>query len=172
MMELTRLYEPECRIALKKVSVETLFATVKESVSHRLQEKNMILQMEGEFQDRNKMLDSDLMTSFLINLVNNSIMASEPESTIYLGADEHSLWVQTGLASLLSLLVFYALFLKRCFTYYRSCPLGSAREKLGFGCFLACVCYLVCCLFCDSSLFTTPVFYVFAGVALAAARQE
>ncbi len=81
-------------------------------------------------------------------------------------------WVQTGLASLLSLLVFYALFLKRCFTYYRSCPLGSAREKLGFGCFLACVCYLVCCLFCDSSLFTTPVFYVFAGVALAAARQE
>ncbi len=94
MMELTRLYEPECRIALKKVSVETLFATVKESVSHRLQEKNMILQMEGEFQDRNKMLDSDLMTSFLINLVNNSIMASEPESTIYLGADEHSLWVR------------------------------------------------------------------------------
>ncbi|MCI8494643.1 MAG: HAMP domain-containing histidine kinase [Lachnospiraceae bacterium] len=94
MMELTRLYEPECRIALEKVSVETLFATVKESVSHRLQEKNMILQMEGEFQDRNKMLDSDLMTSFLINLVNNSIMASEPESTIYLGADEHSLWVR------------------------------------------------------------------------------
>lgn len=94
MMELTRLYEPECRIALEKVSVETLFATVKESVSHRLQEKNMTLQMEGEFQDRNKMLDSDLMTSFLINLVNNSIMASEPESTIYLGADEHSLWVR------------------------------------------------------------------------------
>lgn len=94
MMELTRLYEPECRIALEKVSVETLFAMVKESVSHRLQEKNMILQMEGEFQDRNKMLDSDLMTSFLINLVNNSIMASEPESTIYLGADEHSLWVR------------------------------------------------------------------------------
>ncbi len=94
MMELTWLYEPECRIALEKVSVETLFAMVKESVSHRLQEKNMILQMEGEFQDRNKMLDSDLMTSFLINLVNNSIMASEPESTIYLGADEHSLWVR------------------------------------------------------------------------------
>lgn len=39
-------------------------------------------------------LDMDLMTSFLINLINNSIMASEPGSHIYMGAGEQSLWVQ------------------------------------------------------------------------------
>lgn len=76
-------------------------------------------------------------------------------------------WVQTGMMSLVSLLVFYALFFKRCFFYYRHCILDTKRNQLGLGCFLACVCYLVCCLFSDSSLYTTPVFYVFAGIALA-----
>ncbi len=94
MMELTRLYEPECRIVLHDVSVESLFETVAESVRHKLQEKCMILDTEGEIQGMIKALDADLMTSFLINLVNNSMMASKPGSHIYLGADEHSLWVR------------------------------------------------------------------------------
>ncbi len=34
------------------------------------------------------------MTSFLINLVNNSMMASDRGSFVYLGADEDSLWVR------------------------------------------------------------------------------
>lgn len=76
-------------------------------------------------------------------------------------------WVQTGMMSLVSVLVFYALFFKKCFFYYRHCILDTKRNQLGLGCFLACVCYLVCCLFSDSSLYTTPVFYVFAGIALA-----
>lgn len=94
MMELTRLYEPECSITLTEVSVETLFEAVEESTKHRLMEKKMTLVFEGDYQGKTKKLDEDLMTSFLINLINNGIMASEEGSRIFMGADEHSLWVR------------------------------------------------------------------------------
>ncbi len=94
MMELTKLYEPECGIILQKISIDTLFAAAEENVKHRLEEKNITLFKEGDYQGLEKELDADLMTSFLINLINNSIMASEPGSIIYMGADEHSLWVR------------------------------------------------------------------------------
>lgn len=76
-------------------------------------------------------------------------------------------WVQTGFLSLLALLVFYLWFFKRCFSFYRNCELQTKKQQLGFGCFLACICYLTCCFFSDSSLYTTPTFYLFAGIALA-----
>lgn len=94
MMELTRLYEPECSIALSSVSVEALFETVENSISHRLLEKKLTLVLEGAYQGMTKRIDPDLMTSFLINLINNSIMASEEGGRIYMGADETSLWVR------------------------------------------------------------------------------
>lgn len=94
MMELTRLYEPECKIDLQEVSVETLFKTVEESVTYKLQETGIELVREGDYQGKTLNLDSDLMTSFLINLINNSIMASESGRHIYLGGDGHSLWVR------------------------------------------------------------------------------
>ena len=94
MMELTRLYEPERGITLSEVSVEVLFETVKTSVRHRLLEKNILLVLEGEYQGKTKKMDVDLMTSFLINLINNSIMASENGGRIFMGADEDSLWVR------------------------------------------------------------------------------
>lgn len=81
-------------------------------------------------------------------------------------------WVQTGLVSLLALLVFYGWFLLKCFSYYRTCPLETRKHRLGFGCFLACIAYLVCCLFSDSTLYTTPVFYIFAGIALSAVESS
>ena len=93
-MELTRLYEPECKISQQDISVEDLFDGVEESMKHRLQETGIILVREGNYQGKIKKLDSDLMTSFLINLINNSIMASKPGSRIYLGADDKSLWVR------------------------------------------------------------------------------
>lgn len=94
MMELTRLYEPECEIKFQEISVETLFDSVEESVAYRLKEKNITLKREGNLKGLTKAVDSDLMTSFLINLINNSIMASESGACIYLGADEKSLWVR------------------------------------------------------------------------------
>ena len=74
--------------------METLFEAVEESTKHRLMEKKMTLVFEGDYRGKIKKLDEDLMTSFLINLINNSIMASEEGSRIFMGADEHSLWVR------------------------------------------------------------------------------
>ena len=79
MMELTKLYEPECRIALQEVAIRELYEHVKENVGYRLQEKGITLIMEEGYQEKHMYLDMDLMTSFLINLINNSIMASEPD---------------------------------------------------------------------------------------------
>lgn len=94
MMELTQLYEPECRIEFQQVSLEELFDTVEESVALRLQEAQMTLVREGSFQGESRRMDADLMASFLINLINNGITASVPGSRIYLGADAHALWVR------------------------------------------------------------------------------
>lgn len=94
MMELTRLYEPECKIDLTEVSVEALFDAVEKSVKHSLCEKNMTLVKEGGYQGETKRMDMDLMASFLINLINNSILASAEGSQIYMGADADSLWVR------------------------------------------------------------------------------
>lgn len=94
MMELTRLYEPECRVTLREVSVEELFGAVEESVGHRLSEKELTLVREGDFAGQKKVLDEDLMISFLINLINNSVMASQKGGRIFLGADKHSIWVR------------------------------------------------------------------------------
>lgn len=80
-------------------------------------------------------------------------------------------WVQTGLLSLICLLVFYGCFLKKCFLFYKGNSIHTTAEKLGFGCFLGCIGYLVCCCFSDSTLYTTPTFYVFIGLALAVANQ-
>lgn len=94
MMELTKLYEPECKVELQEFPVEKLFGAVEDSVRHRLTETGIALVREGDYQGKRKYLDADLMTSFLINLINNSIMASGAGSHIYLGADSHSLWVR------------------------------------------------------------------------------
>ena len=94
MMELTKLYDPECKVELQEFPVEKLFGAVEDSVRHRLTETGIALVREGDYQGKRRCLDADLMTSFLINLINNSIMASGAGSHIYLGADSHSLWVR------------------------------------------------------------------------------
>lgn len=94
MMELTKLYEPECKAELQEISVEELFGAVEDSVQYRLKETGLVLVREGDYQGKMKFLDADLMTSFLINLINNSIMASKAGSHIFLGADSSSLWVR------------------------------------------------------------------------------
>lgn len=94
MMELTRLYEPECKIEWEHVLVEELFRAVESSVNYNLKQKGITLVYEGDFLGKSKYLDADLMTSFLINLVNNSMAASKKGSCVYLGADENFLWVR------------------------------------------------------------------------------
>ena len=94
MMELTELYDPDCKIVMEDVLVQDLFLAVANSVRHSLKEKEIVLEREGEFLGKKKRMDADLMTSFLINLINNAKMASETGSRIFLGADAKSLWVR------------------------------------------------------------------------------
>jgi O-antigen ligase len=76
-------------------------------------------------------------------------------------------WVQTGLLSVAALLAFYFLLLKKGFTYFGDGAwMCSAKNLLALGCLLGCVAYMVCGLFSDSTLYTSPVFYVFAGIVL------
>lgn len=94
MMELTKLYESECSIVLEKVEIEEIFSEVEDNVKQMLSEKELKLIYEGNYQGLSKKLDKDLIISFLINLINNSMMASEAGDCIYLGADETALWVR------------------------------------------------------------------------------
>ncbi|MGN0140618.1 MAG: O-antigen ligase family protein [Roseburia sp.] len=101
--------------------------------------------------------------------VGKMIYAKNPGRIIERAHNDYLMrWVQTGLLSLVCLLVFYVLFFKKCFSFYKNDMSADVASRLGFGCFLGCIGYLVCCFFSDSTLYTTPVFYVFIGLALAA----
>lgn len=76
-------------------------------------------------------------------------------------------WVQTGLISVVALLVFYILTLKKGYRFYKDGKWAcSTKNLLALGCLLGCVAYMVCGLFSDSTLYTSPVFYVFMGIVL------
>jgi hypothetical protein len=81
-------------------------------------------------------------------------------------------WVQTGLLAVAALLAFYFLLLKKGFAYFGdgawTC---SGKNLLALGCLFGCVAYMVCGLFSDSTLYTSPVFYVFVGIVLSAVNR-
>ncbi len=87
--------------------------------------------------------------------------------------DYLKIWIQTGLLGLLCLLVFYGSLLLQAGKHF-VCPSNNltAKSILGFGCFLACTGYMICSLFMDGSLYTTPIFYVFTGLTLATIKAE
>ena len=59
MMELTGLYEPDCKIARQEVLIEELFESVEHSVARQLEEEGMALEREGDYQGKGKRLDPD-----------------------------------------------------------------------------------------------------------------
>ncbi|MBQ6844477.1 MAG: O-antigen ligase family protein [Agathobacter sp.] len=105
--------------------------------------------------------------------VGKMIYADDPARIIERAHNDYLMrWIQTGLLSLMCLLVFYGCFIKKCFHYYKQNTIQTTSDKLGFGCFLGCIGYLACSLFSDSTLYTTPTFYVFIGLALAATHSN
>ncbi len=80
-------------------------------------------------------------------------------------------WVQTGGISLICLLVFYVLFVQHGFRFFFqkktiSGAVNTLQERLGLGCYIACLSYMLTSLFNDSTLQTAPLFWVLCGVAL------
>ena len=80
-------------------------------------------------------------------------------------------WVQTGGISLICILVFYVLFIRlgwRFFFQKKTAfhAIDTMQRRLGLGCYIACLSYMFTSLFNDSTLQTSPFFWVFAGIAL------
>ncbi len=99
------------------------------------------------------------------------VYADNPDRVIEKGHNDYlTKWVQTGGLSLLCLLVFYAVILYCGYrTYFKKNKEDETdyRQRIGFGCFLGCISFMVSSLANDSTLQTAPLFWVFAGISLA-----
>ncbi len=84
-------------------------------------------------------------------------------------------WIQTGALSVLCLVTFYLLFIRKGLVSFAGIKTISDRtltDRLGMGCYLACISYMFTSLFNDSTLQTAPFFWVFAGIALSCMKKR
>lgn len=104
--------------------------------------------------------------------VGKAIYANNPARVIEKPHNDYLMqWVQNGFLALVAMIAFYVLLLKKCGTFYYKRELSDIKTRLGLGCYLGCICYMAGSLFNDSTLYTTPVFWIFAGIALASAYE-
>lgn len=94
MMQLTNLYEPEHGIMVKELKLSSLLESVHHTVAPVLKEKEIELLIQVKPENLTKKLDPDLMTSLLINLVNNGVMASRIHGRIWMKADDKMIQVR------------------------------------------------------------------------------
>lgn len=104
--------------------------------------------------------------------VGKAIYANNPARVIEKPHNDYLMqWVQNGFLALVAMIAFYVLLLKKCGTFYYKRELSDIKTRLGLGCYLGCICYMAGSLFNDSTLYTTPVFWIFAGIALGSAYE-
>lgn len=95
MLELTGLsQEGDQKIDKKTVSVEELLKNVEGLTRFKLQEKNINLETSCEPFDLSWSMDEDMMTSLLLNLVDNAFKASVEGGKILIHADETGVFVE------------------------------------------------------------------------------
>jgi hypothetical protein len=76
--------------------------------------------------------------------------------------------IQTGVVSLIAFLLFCFYYFLRSFRLYTNRNLNGNMERIGLGCLLATISYMVSGFFNDSSLQTSPIFWVLIGIGMAA----
>lgn len=81
-------------------------------------------------------------------------------------------WVQNGFLGCLGMICFYGIVLWKGIKTFRKKELRTIKDRLGMGCFMGCICYMVGSIFNDSTLYTTPVFWIFAGIVLAVGEKD
>ena len=83
----------------------------------------------------------------------------------------HSLYlqvaVQTGVISLLAILVFYIMYFIRCIKLYMNDTANHKLVSMGIAIFIGTISYMVSALTNDSSITVAPVFWVMIGVGVA-----
>ncbi|MBO5373586.1 MAG: O-antigen ligase family protein [Lachnospiraceae bacterium] len=93
------------------------------------------------------------------------VYSDRPDMVIEKGHNDYlTKWIQTGGISFICIVVFYFLFIKEGAGAYANKE--KMHNRIGFGCYLACISYMFTGLFNDSTLQTSPLFWVFAGIAL------
>lgn len=80
--------------------------------------------------------------------------------------------VQTGFLSLLSLLVFFGIYLIQSFKLYYHNNFLTLSSKIGLSIFISISSYLISCLTNDSNITVAPTFWVLLGIGLVANLQE
>lgn len=79
-----------------------------------------------------------------------------------------SIALQTGLVSLMAIVFFFFAYIIKSIRLYKKCKLDNYVESIGLGCLVACISYMVSGLFNDSAIQTSPIFWVFLGLGMAA----
>lgn len=100
------------------------------------------------------------------------VYSDNPEMVIEKAHSDYlTKWVQTGFLSVICILIFYAYLIKRGMETYRKRKTADMSFRIGFGCYLACISYMAANLFNDSTLQTSPMFWVFSGIALGGMKK-
>ncbi len=101
------------------------------------------------------------------------VYSDSPEMVIEKAHNDYlNKWIQTGLISVICMVVFYAIVLLNGGKTYINATIDTISSRVGFGCFLACISYMVASLVNDSTIQTAPLFWVFAGIVLAGAKSK
>lgn len=79
-----------------------------------------------------------------------------------------SIALQTGMVSLIAILIFLFMYIIKSICLYRKCKWDNYVEGIGLGCLVACISYMVSGLFNDSAIQTSPIFWVLLGLGMAA----
>lgn len=76
-------------------------------------------------------------------------------------------WVQTGMISVVCILIFYVLLIHMGRkAYQKKEAVSDMQGRLGYGCYFASIAYMVANLFNDSTIQTSPLFWIFAGITI------
>lgn len=79
-----------------------------------------------------------------------------------------SIALNTGVVSLIAILAFLFMYIVKSIRLYRNCKFDNYIESVGLGCLVACISFMVSGIFNDSSIQTSPIFWVLLGLGMAA----
>jgi hypothetical protein len=74
--------------------------------------------------------------------------------------------IQTGVLSLIAFLAFYLFYMFQSIHIYKNIKLIGIKERVGFGCFIATLSFMISGFFNDSSLQTTPIYIILLGLGM------
>lgn len=74
--------------------------------------------------------------------------------------------IHTGILSLIAVITFYMLYLVQSIRIYRKCERNTLTERIGIGCLMSTLSFMISGIFNDSSIQTTPLFIVMLGLGM------